>query len=247
MRFGKIDYLNLLPFEAFIRTYPKPSCFQLFYNKKKSYPVKLNHEFLFGRIDAGFVSSITALRARNERFKPSRIGIVARKEVLSVICLPQQRGEDYQSATSNALLKVLGLKGRVLIGDRALVEVLKQKSENKKDYIDLGKFWVNKEHLPFVFGRLCVKKNHRFYEKLVQAFYRKRVKIPYFLLDNAALKSGISKYEILKYLEVLSYKIDKKANFGVERFYRSLRILRIKAPQRFKNKDLCYKLPQFHQ
>lgn len=233
MRFGKIDYLNLLPFEVFVRSYPKPSHFQLFYNKKKSYPAKLNREFLFGRIDAGFVSSITALRAKNERFKASKVGIVARKEVLSVICLPSQQGEDYQSATSNALLKVLGLKGRVLIGDRALVEVLRQESQNKRDYIDLGKFWVAREHLPFVFGRLCVKKNREFYNKLIQAFYKKRVRIPYFLLEKASFKSGISKDEILKYLKVLSYRIDKKANFGVERFYRNLRILRIKPPRRF--------------
>ena len=76
MRFGKIDYLNLLPFEAFIRTYPKPSCFQLFYNKKKSYPVKLNHEFLFGRIDAGskflinnsWLCLILSLSPRSMRF-----------------------------------------------------------------------------------------------------------------------------------------------------------------------------------
>ncbi|WP_300673655.1 MqnA/MqnD/SBP family protein [Helicobacter sp. UBA3407] len=233
MRFGKIDYLNLLPFETFVRAYPKPSHFQLFYNKKKSYPAKLNREFLFGRIDAGFVSSITALRARRERFWASQVGIVARKEVLSVICLPKEKGEDYQSATSNALLKVLGLKGRVLIGDRALVEVLKQKSNHQKDYVDLGKFWVKKEHLPFVFGRLCVKKNHSFYKKLIHSFYKKHIKVPHFLLTKAALKSGISKQEILQYLQVLSYKIDKKANFGVERFYRNLRILKIKAPRRF--------------
>lgn len=233
MRFGKIDYLNLLPFETFVRAYPKPSHFQLFYNKKKSYPAKLNREFLFGRIDAGFVSSITALRARSERFWASQVGIVARKEVLSVICLPKEKGEDYQSATSNALLKVLGLKGRVLIGDRALVEVLKQKSNHQKDYVDLGKFWVKKEHLPFVFGRLCVKKNHLFYKKLIHSFYKKPIKIPHFLLTKAALKSGISRQEILQYLQVLSYKIDKKANFGVERFYRNLRISRIKAPRRF--------------
>ncbi|TLD85869.1 MqnA/MqnD/SBP family protein [Helicobacter sp. MIT 05-5294] len=233
MRFGKIDYLNLLPFEVFVRSYPKPSHFGIFYNKKKSYPAKLNREFLFGRIDAGFVSSITALRARKERFKATQVGIVARKEVLSVICLPKEKGEDYQSATSNALLKVLKLQGRVLIGDRALVEVLKQESQKRQDYVDLGKFWVKREHLPFVFGRLCVKKNCAFYERLVQAFYKKRVKIPYFCLAKASKTSGIAKNEILNYLKVLSYRIDKKANFGVERFYRNLRILGIKAPRRF--------------
>ncbi|MBX7490570.1 MqnA/MqnD/SBP family protein [Helicobacter turcicus] len=238
MRFGKIDYLNLLPFEVFVRAYPKPSQFQLFYNRKKSYPAHLNKEFLFGRIDAGFVSSITALRAQKEKFKATNVGIIARKRVISVICLPKEQGEDYQSATSNALLKVLGLKGRVLIGDRALVEVLRQEQKHKESgnvfaYLDMGEKWVQKEHLPFVFGRLCVKENRVFYAKLMHAFTKKKVKIPYFMLKNAESKSGVKAKEILNYLKVLSYKMDKKAQFGVERFYRKLRILGIKPPSRF--------------
>ncbi|WP_299550034.1 MqnA/MqnD/SBP family protein [uncultured Helicobacter sp.] len=238
MRFGKIDYLNLLPFEVFVRAYPKPSQFQLFYQKKKSYPARLNREFLFRRIDAGFISSITALRARKERFQAINVGIIARKRVVSVICLPKEQGEDYQSATSNALLKVLGLKGRVLIGDRALVEVLRQKQDcrdkgSKIAFLDLGENWVQKEHLPFVFGRLCVRENREFYSKLMRAFLKKKIKIPYFMLKNAESKSGVEAKEILNYLQVLSYNMDKKAKFGAERFYRKLRILGIKPPSRF--------------
>ena len=233
MRFGKIDYLNLLPFEVFIRSYPKPSQFWLFYKKKKSYPAYLNKEFLFGRIDAGFVSSITALRARYEKFKPANVGIIAKKRVISVICLPKESGEDYQSATSNALLKVLRLQGRVLIGDRALLEVLEQHKRGERNYIDMGEKWAQREHLPFVFGRLCVRQNRAFYTKMMHAFTKKRVKIPQYILQKAESQSGVCKQEILKYLQVLSYKIDKKANFGVERFYRKLRILGIKPPKRF--------------
>ncbi|MCI5968523.1 MqnA/MqnD/SBP family protein [Helicobacter sp.] len=238
MRFGKIDYLNLLPFEVFVRAYPKPSQFQLFYHQKKSYPAHLNREFLFGRIDAGFLSSITALRAQKEKFHITNVGIIARKKVISVICLPKEQGEDYQSATSNALLKVLGLQGRVLIGDRALVEVLQQEQDYRKNgkeimYLDMGEKWVQREHLPFVFGRLCVRENRAFYTKLMCAFVKKNVKIPYFMLKNAESKSGVKSKEIRNYLKVLSYKIDKKAQFGVERFYRILRILGIKPPTRF--------------
>ncbi|MDY3112740.1 MAG: MqnA/MqnD/SBP family protein [Helicobacter sp.] len=233
MRFGKIDYLNLLPFEVFVRSYPKHSQFMLFFNKKKSYPSHLNKEFLFNRIEAGFVSSITALRAKKERFYALNTGIIAKKEVLSVICLLNESGTDYQSATSNALLKVLRLKGRVLIGDRALKEVLKQKEKSENNFIDLAKMWIKKENLPFVFGRLCVKKNHNFYKNMLESFHKKRIKIPQYLLDKAAKQSGIAKKDITEYLKVLSYKIDKKAEFGVERFYRNLRILQIKPPKRF--------------
>ena len=233
MRFGKIDYLNLLPFEVFIRSYPTTSQFMLFYRKNKSYPAKLNKEFLFGRIDAGFVSSITALRAKSERFFASQVGIVAKREVLSVICIQGKEGSDYQSATSNALLKVLGLKGRVLIGDRALFEVLRQKSQGEKNYIDMGEYWYQKGGLPFVFGRLCVRKDFKSCEKIIQAFSKSHIKIPYYLLNEASKNTKIAKKDIIEYLKVLSYKIDKKANFGAERFYRELRILGIKAPKRF--------------
>ena len=228
MRFGKIDYLNLLPFEVFIRRYPMPPQFRLFYKKRKSYPAKLNKEFLFSRIDGGFISSIMASKKGN--FLALKAGIIARKKVMSVVCFTNERGEDYQSATSNALLKVLDLKGRVLIGDKALKEVLHRE---KKDYIDLAEFWVKKEHLPFVFGRLCVRKNKEFYEKMVRSFVKKPIKIPYFIIEKYAKSSEIDKQDILEYLQYISYKIDKKASLGVERFYRKLRLAHISAPKRF--------------
>lgn len=233
MRFGKIDYLNLLPFEVFIKSYPLPSSFKLFYQKKKSYPAKLNQEFIFGRIDAGFVSSITALNQKRYKFYAHNIGIVARKKVLSVIALKNQSGSDYQSDTSNALLKVLGIRGRVLIGDRALKVVLKEQKEGKKDYIDMGEFWVKKHNLPFVFGRVCIKKHREFYIKVFKKFQNSHIKIPHYILLESALKNDLFKNDILEYLKVLSYKIDTKANYGVNRFYRALRIAQIKPPKRF--------------
>ena len=231
MRFGKIDYLNLLPFEVFIHSYPAPSHFKLFYKKRKSYPSKLNQEFLLGRIDAGFVSSILA--SNSSQFYASRVGIVAKKEVISVICLPREKGEDYKSDTSNALLKVLKIKGRVLIGDRALREVLKQKALEEENYIDMAQLWVKEKRLPFVFGRLCVKKHRDFFEKLIIAFIKRPIKIPQYILQDASKKSEIEAKEILKYLQVLSYRIDNKAYCGVKRFYRELRLAGIKPPKRF--------------
>ncbi|MDA3969479.1 MqnA/MqnD/SBP family protein [Helicobacter ibis] len=232
MRFGKIDYLNLLPFEVFMRKYPAPSYCKLFYNKKKSYPAKLNIEFLFNRIDAGFISSITAMRAQNERFRVFDVGICAKKEVKSVICIKDDLGNDYQSATSNALLKVLGLQGRVLIGDRALRYVL-DSSTNKQDYIDMCLFWVEKERIPFVFGRLCARKHKEFFCKVALLFAKSHVKIPHYIIDEYSKKSGVSKEDILEYLNLLTYKIDKKTKIGLYRFYRKARILGVKSPKRF--------------
>ena len=233
MRFGKIDYLNLLPFEVFIRSYPTPSNFRLFYKKKQSYPSKLNQEFLFKRIDAGFISSIMSINHKNNKgLFVSKVGIVAKRKVLSVICLKQEEGDDYQSSTSNALLKVLGLKGKVLIGDRALQERLKY--PQSKDLIDLAECWFLKEHLPFVFGILCVQKNYDFFAKVIQGFQKTNVKIPHYLLCEYSQKTNISKQDILSYLGNISYKIDKKANCGLKRFHRKIRLLNIKPPKRFK-------------
>ncbi|MDE5602456.1 MAG: menaquinone biosynthesis protein, partial [Helicobacter sp.] len=141
-------------------------------------------------------------------------------------------GDDYQSATSNALLKVLKLKGRVLIGDKALVEVLRRKKE-KECFIDMAEYWTNREHLPFVFGRLCIRGHYNFFIKIIQSFPKRSIKIPYFLLIKYSQKTGVNKKDILEYLKLISYKIDKKANYGMERFYRKLRILGIKPPKRF--------------
>lgn len=119
MRFGKIEYLNLLPFDVFLKGYRTSNGFKSTCNYKKSYPAKLNKEFLFRRIDAGFISSIAGMKA-HYKTKACKAGIIAYKEVWSVLVLESSPASDYQSATSNALCLVLDLKGAVLIGDRAL-------------------------------------------------------------------------------------------------------------------------------
>ena len=147
MRFGKIDYLNLLPFDVFIKKYPLYSGFKQFIQLKKSYPSKLNEDFLFKRIDAGFISSIAGYHC-SLKHKTTNSGIIAKGSVWSVFVIPKPQNNDYQSATSNALCKVLGLNGEVLIGDRALLYRYKGGT-----HMDMGKIWYQKKHLPFIFGR----------------------------------------------------------------------------------------------
>ena len=113
LKIGKIDYLNLLPFDVYLKASSLSTQQKRMIAYKKSYPAKLNKDFLFSRIDAGFVSSIMAL---GDKKIASNIGIIAKGEVWSVIAIPNENQEDYQSATSNALAKVLGVSGEIRIG-----------------------------------------------------------------------------------------------------------------------------------
>ncbi|MBI1561910.1 menaquinone biosynthesis protein, partial [Helicobacter pylori] len=159
MRFGKIDYLNMLPFDVFIKSYPTPCYFKQFLRLKKTYPSKLNKSFLFRRIDAGFISSIAG---HQFSLHSHSLGIVAYKEVLSVLVVGTKNAFDKESASSNALSQALGLKGEVLIGNKALQFYY---SNPKKDFIDLAALWYEKKRLPFVFGRLCYYQNKDFYKR----------------------------------------------------------------------------------
>ncbi len=227
MRFGKIDYLNMLPFDVFIKSYPTPCSFKQFLRLKKTYPSKLNKSFLFRRIDAGFISSIAGYPFTLHSYS---LGIVAYKEVLSVLVVDTKNAFDKESASSNALSQVLGLKGEVLIGNKALQFYY---SNPKKDFIDLAALWYEKKRLPFVFGRLCYYQNKDFYKRLSLAFKHQKTKIPYYILKEAALKTNLKRQDILNYLQKIYYTLGKKEQLGLKAFYRELLFKRIQKPKRF--------------
>ncbi|MDE6886735.1 MAG: menaquinone biosynthesis protein [Helicobacteraceae bacterium] len=224
MRFGKISYLNLLPFDVFVKQYPINSSFKLFLNHNKNYPSKLNKEFLFKRIDAGFISSIAGIKA-----KKAKSGIISYGEVWSVIAIPKENKLDYQSASSNALSRILKINGEILIGDRAL----RYKLTGGK-CTDLGKIWWDKYHLPFVFGLFCYNNYKDIYLKLSNAFNKRNIKIPQYILSKHSSTSGIAKSDIKEYLKHIHYNgAKKKPQIALNRFYRLVRIERIKVPSRF--------------
>ena len=227
MRLGKIAYLNLLPFDVFIKKYPLPLYFKAFLEHRKSYPARLNKDFLYKRIDAGFISSIAGYESVRQG-RATKAGIVAKGAVWSVLVLPKQSKDDYQSASSNALAKVMGIKGEVLIGDRAL----RYKLSGAKA-IDLGQKWWEKHHLGFSFGRLCFNRYGRFYRHLAESFVNKPVKIPYYILQAGSKQSAIAPKDILMYLTHIHYRIDKKEEMALSRFYAQMRLKHIKKPMRF--------------
>ena len=62
MVFGKIDYLNLLPFYVFLKRYLKGSSAKLSLNKKSAYPSLVNQWFAAKRIDFAVISSIESFK-----------------------------------------------------------------------------------------------------------------------------------------------------------------------------------------
>ena len=176
MIFAKIDYINLLPFYIFIKKNLKSSQVKAIINYKKSYPSLINKQFKKRQIDAAFISSIASRHA-----KGLDVGIVARGEVFSVLCLPGAYESDEESSTSNVLAQVLNLKGKILIGDKAL----KHYHESpKKDFIDLAQAWNEKYNLPFVFARLCFNCNEKQLKNISKRFINHKVKIPQYILKK---------------------------------------------------------------
>lgn len=203
MVFGKIDYINLLPFHVFLKKSSLPSAFKRSCEHQKNVPAIINHKLRKRKVDAAFISSIESKR---KSITPLNVGIVAQKNVKSVIIKEGISKKDPASATSNMLARVLGLHGEVFIGDRALKLFL----QNPDDYIDLGQTWHETYHLPFVFARLCVNVRQSFYKKLSQKFVEKPIKIPNFILSRYAKERGILEKDIKEYLKLISYTIGKK-------------------------------------
>ncbi len=210
MIFAKIDFINLLPFHIFIKKNIQSSQLKASIEYKKSYPSAINKKFKKRVVDSAFISSIAS---RNE--KHLDFGIIAKDEVLSVLLIPGIEENDYQSDTSNALAKVLNLKGKVIIGDKAL-NFYHQNSNSIK--IDLAKEWKNRYNLPFVFAVLCFNKNKTLLKKLTKKFDKKYIKIPQYILEKYSIRSGVSKKNILEYLKKIDYKLDIKENRSLKLF-----------------------------
>ncbi len=211
MIFGKIEYLNLLPFHVFMKHFTKSSSTKISMEYKRSVPAKVNRAFHARRVDAAFISSISA---RHSSYVG--VGIIAKRSVKSVLVIPNKANkEDKESASSNLLASLLGVEGEILIGDKALRYALKS-----SNYIDLAELWNKRYNLPFVFALLCYHKDKKLYKKIEIEFLKREVYIPQYILEEAAIRTRVSKKEILEYLKLISYKLDAKAKKGLKKFYK---------------------------
>ena len=211
MIFGKIDFINILPFHIFLKKSALQNSFKKSIEHKKGVPSRQNFLLKRRKVDGAIISSVESC---NKMYKKIDLGIVAKKEVKSVIVKRGESKNDPASATSNALAKVLKIQGEVIIGDRALKLYLKE----PESYVDLAKQWSQKHQLPFVFARFCVNKNAPFFKKLSKQFLSKKVKIPRYILDKYAHERGIKQEDILEYLKLLSYELNSKEKLSLKRF-----------------------------
>ncbi len=209
MIFGSISYINLLPFQVFLKRYIQNSQIKQILNYKKSYPSQINREFKAKKIDAAFISSI-----KSKRGKCTDVGIVANGYVYSVLLLPKDSKQDIESDTSNMLAKVLNLDGEVIIGDKALKLYL----NGEQKFIDLSLEWYNRYKLPFVFARLCYNRHNRKIKKIAKEFKKRKVKIPQYLLKKSAKIHNIKPKEIKWYLNYIYYEINYKEKKSLKKF-----------------------------
>ena len=215
MLFGSISYLNLLPFQVFLKKYISNSAFKMSLQYKRAVPSQINKALKRRAVNAAFISSI-----ESRKYPCTNLGIIAHKKVYSVLLLKGKNQTDPASATSNRLASILDLQGKVLIGDAALKYYL-----DGGEGIDLAKAWYDKTGLPFVFARLCYNKHAKVIKKLAKDFTRSKTKIPQYLLKREAKKRGITSKQLLWYLEHIFYEIDWKSQRSLKKFISKEKLL----------------------
>jgi len=208
MLFGSISYLNLLPFQVFLKKYISNSAFKMSLQYKRAVPSQINKALKRRAVNAAFISSI-----ESRKYPCTNLGIIAYKKVYSVLLLKGRNQTDPASATSNHLASILDLQGKVLIGDTALKYYL-----DGGESIDLAEAWYNKTGLPFVFARLCYNKHAKVIKKLAKDFTLSKTKIPQYILKNEAKKRGISPKQLTWYLEYIYYEMDWKTKKSLNKF-----------------------------
>lgn len=213
MIFGKIDFINLLPFHVFMKRYARSTQIHQSLHYHKGVPSALNRSFAMSRIDAAFISSITAKNCRH-----FGVGIVAKREVLSVLTIPKADKADQDSASSNLLAHILDAHGEVLIGDKAL-----RYYYSGGDHIDLGKLWNEQTGLPFVFALLCTHHHSNALSRLSHTFVKQKIKIPYYILMEASRKSSLTPAQITHYLKFISYTVGERELRGYKLFVKEVK------------------------
>ncbi len=208
MIFGSISYLNLLPFQVFMKRTIQHSGTKMGMNYRKNVPSQINRALSKRHIDAGFISSI-----ESTKYQCSNLGIIANKAVYSVFVIKGANKIDQESASSNRLAKVLDLKGEVLIGDKALKYYLEG-----GEGIDLATQWHQKTKLPFVFARLCYNCHGKLIEKIAKKFSKQPIKIPQYILKREALKRGITPSQLRWYLKHIEYNMNHKSKKSLKLF-----------------------------
>ncbi|UPT77651.1 hypothetical protein MN086_00545 [Sulfurovum sp. XGS-02] len=215
MLFGSISYLNLLPFQVFLKRHISHNASKMTFHYKRAVPSQINKALKRREVNAAFISSV-----ESAKYKCTDLGIIADQKVYSVLLLEGENEIDPASATSNQLARVLDLQGKVLIGDAALKHYLKG-----GEGTDLAEAWYKETGLPFVFARLCYNKDEETIQKLARRFAQSKVKIPQYILKKEAKKRDITAKQLTWYLSHIHYTMDDKAKKSLKLFLKKTRHL----------------------
>jgi chorismate dehydratase len=208
--FGSIRYLNLLPFQLFLKRARLSNQTKQAMRYRRDVPSAINLAFKRRRVDAAFISSVVSRHCRC-----TQLGIIADGPVYSVFVVPGEGQEDVESATSNQLARILGLHGEVLIGDKALRYFL-----DGGRGIDLGAEWQQRTGLPFVFARLCYNRHGKQIERLAKKFGRTRTRVPQGVLRRESARRGMQPQQVAWYLQHIEYRIDHRGRRALRRFWK---------------------------
>lgn len=211
--FGSISYLNLLPFQVYLKKRLRSSSAKMGFRYRRAVPSKINKALKRRAVHAAFISSV-----ESQKRTCTDLGIIAKGKVYSVLLLPGKAQKDPASATSNQLAKVLGLEGRVLIGDAALKYYLEGKPG-----IDMAEVWHQRTGLPFVFARLCYNRHGATLQKMAKNFAHTPTPIPQYILKREAKKRGITPRQLHWYLEHIHYTMGWREKRGLRQFLNSVR------------------------
>ena len=196
---------------------------------KQDFPSNINRAFKAKTINASFVSSVEALKfvrfkkvGKHYYFQSKKgrvfgVGIVAKKHTNSVFCVSGSNSlqEDSKSATSNILAKILGINGKVMIGDDALKYYY---ANTNNSFVDLANEYNQKYSLPFVFAMFVANKEYALANRLSCSFFAHKSKIPYYIIKNTATKNSLNVYQIKDYLKLITYDIGHREVKSLKKF-----------------------------
>ena len=96
MLFGSISYLNLLPFQVFLKRHITHNATHMALHHRRDVPSGINQALKQRRIHAGFISSV-----ESGKVMCTDLGIVAHKKVYSVLLLEGEDAKRIQTVQSH--------------------------------------------------------------------------------------------------------------------------------------------------
>lgn len=246
MKLGSIAYINSLPMDWGILSGAVPAAFDV----SSDVPAQLNQRMLSGDLTIGPVSALWNAMNPGRFYVLPDLSISSNSGVQSVLLfsrmpLPALAGHKIavtsEGRTTPALLEILcrrrygfrpqlvsgcdGAQGRLLIGDRALIESVEAEREGWT-VTDLAHEWRQWTGLEFVFALWAVRRasadaDPEGVSVVWRAIQRSRawgLEHPEEIMREAVLRTGLDEERIRTYFSHLSYGFDASLQESYRRY-----------------------------